>query len=369
MIETTDVCIIGGGIQGCAAALELARCGVKVIVIERNYPGKQASGVNAGGVRRMNRALAEIPLSLAAHEIWCDIGSHVGDDCGFIQTNNIKIAETSGELNQINARLESLTANGYTHEQVLTPNQVQTYLPNLKLSIAGALFCQGDGFASPFKTTHAFFIAAQKAGAKFCLGESVISLKKHSNWCITTDRRKLEARVILNCAGAWGNHIAKMVGDPQVVIAEAPMMSITEPVAPVTQSVIGFVGRKLSFKQRQNGTLLIGGGYRGYVNPDGRSARINIEALSRNFQTVVAIFPHLANVKIVRSWAGVEGMTPDNLPIIGVSPRHNSLFHAFGFSAHGFQLGPIVGRILKDLVVNQHSNLPIEPFNIDRFQK
>ena len=66
MVETADVVIVGGGLHGCSAALHLARRGVASMVIEKDHVGRHASGVNAGGVRRLGRDLAEVPLSAAS---------------------------------------------------------------------------------------------------------------------------------------------------------------------------------------------------------------------------------------------------------------------------------------------------------------
>ena len=63
----------------------------------------------------------------------------------------------------------------------------------------------------------------------------------------------------------------------------------------------------------------------------------------------------------------VEGRTGDDLPVIGPSCTEDGLFHAFGFSAHGFQLGPVVGSIIADLVLDGATALPIEAFSIGRF--
>lgn len=65
-VAGADVVIIGGGLHGCSAALHLARAGARAIVVEKNYVGRHASGVNAGGVRTLARNEAEIPLALAA---------------------------------------------------------------------------------------------------------------------------------------------------------------------------------------------------------------------------------------------------------------------------------------------------------------
>jgi sarcosine oxidase subunit beta len=74
----------------------------------------------------------------------------------------------------------------------------------------------------------------------------------------------------------------------------------------------------------------------------------------------------MCNAEIVRAWAGIEGMMADGIPVIGPSSTAEDFFHAFGFSAHGFQLGPIVGSIVADLVTKGETRLPIEPFSIAR---
>ena len=61
-----DVIIIGGGLMGFSSALQLAMRGKSCVVLEKDSAGRHASGVNAGGLRRLNRHPAEIPLAVAA---------------------------------------------------------------------------------------------------------------------------------------------------------------------------------------------------------------------------------------------------------------------------------------------------------------
>ena len=89
MVETADVVIVGGGLHGCSAALHLARRGVASVVIEKDHVGRHASGVNAGGVRRLGRDLAEVPLSAASIELWHGIEDLVDDGCGFHPTGQV----------------------------------------------------------------------------------------------------------------------------------------------------------------------------------------------------------------------------------------------------------------------------------------
>jgi sarcosine oxidase subunit beta len=77
--------------------------------------------------------------------------------------------------------------------------------------------------------------------------------------------------------------------------------------------------------------------------------------------------PALAGAHVIRTWAGIDGQMPDHIPVIGGSPTTPNLVHAFGFSGHGFQLGPAVGEILAELIVHGRSTSPLAPFAIERF--
>lgn len=77
----------------------------------------------------------------------------------------------------------------------------------------------------------------------------------------------------------------------------------------------------------------------------------------------------MRTARAVRFWSGIEGFLPDGLPVIGPSRGSPSALHAFGFSAHGFQLGPIVGQLLAELISEGHASLPIEAFRVDRFDE
>src|SRR3954471_16920743 len=118
-MRTADVIVIGGGLHGCSAALHLARAGLKCIVLEKDYVGRHASGVNAGGVRRLGRHLAEVPLSVASMELWHRIGDLVDDGCGFESHGQVKVAESEADLESLRRRVETLAALGFHHEELV----------------------------------------------------------------------------------------------------------------------------------------------------------------------------------------------------------------------------------------------------------
>ncbi len=94
--------------------------------------------------------------------------------------------------------------------------------------------------------------------------------------------------------------------------------------------------------------------------------RVSLPKLSSSIKLAAKVFSEIGNAQVIRCWSGIEGYTPDELPIIGRG-RQNGLFHGFGFSAHGFQLGPGVGEALAELVMGQQPRVSLEAFRPDRF--
>ena len=77
----------------------------------------------------------------------------------------------------------------------------------------------------------------------------------------------------------------------------------------------------------------------------------------------------MEKAKILRGWGGLYAITPDENPIIGMMSQVKGFFCAVGFSGHGFQHGPAVGRILSELILDGHTDFDLTPFSHDRFEK
>ncbi|MGF1529250.1 MAG: NAD(P)/FAD-dependent oxidoreductase [Candidatus Competibacterales bacterium] len=364
---TAEVVVVGAGLHGCSVALHLALKGLKPLVLEKDYPGRHASGVNAGGVRTLGRHSAEIPLALASRELWHHMVDLVGDDCGFVKSGQVKVAEDEADLARLATRVGELTALGYDHEVLIDQHTLRELLPAVAPHCIGGIFVADDGYANPYRTVHAFRQRAKALGVQFVPGVEVTGLEPRANtWRLSSSAGSVETPRVINCAGAWGQHLAAWVDEPVPLRAKAPMLMVTGPLPPFVGPVVGAAGRPLSFKQYPNGTVVIGGGHTGRARPETNATQLDIRALASSARTARAIFPIMARASIVRAWAGIEGYCADGIPVIGNS-RHPGLYHAFGFSAHGYQLGPAVGAALADLVVEGHSNMPLEPFAIHRF--
>lgn len=362
-----DIVVIGAGLHGASVALNLAARRKRVIVVDQSVGGRHSSAANAGGVRRLWRDIRELPLAFEAAVMWRNLKGIVGDDCGYIETGGLKLAENAEDLAALESRLERACGAGFEHERIIDLKELRRLVPMLSSHCVGAMYVPDDGFASPYKSTRAFQDQARRNGAQILFNHPVQEIEQlSSSWSVKAGEVEIEAEIVVNCAGAWGDIIASMVGDDLELSAEAPTMMVTAPVEQFLTPVVGAVGRKLSFKQTPNGTILIGGGHRGFLDRLTGETRPDFSKLAVSARTVVDLFPHMEQVPIVRAWCGIEGLTPDKLPYIGQSPSHPEVFHVFGFSSHGFQLAPIVGELVAELIVDGHSHLPLEAFSPTR---
>ncbi|MBY6153789.1 FAD-binding oxidoreductase [Vannielia litorea] len=364
-----DVLVIGGGLHGLSAALHCARLGARVALVEREFTGRHASGATAAGVRTLGRDPAELPLSLEAAQSWRDMAELVGDDCGFHASGQVQVAEDEAALEKVRARVEALTAQGMTHERLIGPNELKSLVPAMASHCLGAAWAEGDGAADPHKTIRAFRRVALAAGVEVFEQTAVTALSRvGANWRVDTSGGVFEAPIVVNAAGAWSAEVAAMAGDPLRLGMKHSMMIVTERASRVVAPVVSAMGRRLSFKQTDVGTLLIGGGVQGRLAENGQGASVDFAALSRALDTTKRLFPWTEGLRIVRTWAGMEATTDNHLPIIGFSRRAEGLIHDFGFSGHGFQLVPSVGRVIAELATEGRTATDLTAFDPARIE-
>lgn len=366
-VEAIDTLVIGGGLHGLSAALQLARAGRRVTILERSWVGRHASGATAAGVRTLNRDPAEIPIALEAMEMWHGIAALVGDGCGFQARGQLNIAEHAHQLPKLERRLARMREAGYVHEELIDRAELLRLVPAISPHCVGALIARRDGAADPHRTLQAFRRSAEAAGVTIREGVGVDAIEPAgSDWRVRTEAGEFIAPTVINAAGAWAGKIAAMLGDDIPLGLKASMMIVTERIAPLLKPVISVAGRPLSFKQSDQGTLVIGGGLQGRADIEAQKSFVDFRELSKGARAATDLFPSIRSLRIVRSWAGMEATTKDHLPVICASPNARGAFHCFGFSGHGFQLVPVVGAIMADLVIQGGTQRSIEGFGAAR---
>jgi glycine/D-amino acid oxidase-like deaminating enzyme len=280
----------------------------------------------------------------------------------------VLVAESDEEFAGFRARVDDLRLRGFTHEELIDRAELKRLVPAVADHCPGGVVSRRDGAADPFITTQAFRRRAVEKGAEVIEGATVTGLARVGDtWRAETSVGPIEAPKVVNAAGAWADRIAAMLGEPVPLAVIAPMLMVTSALPAFIRPVVILRGRKLSFKQRANGTVVIGGGHLAQPFRDENRTVLDWNRLAVSARTVWELFPVMREATIVRAWAGIEARMPDDIPVVGPSSTSEGVYHQFGFSAHGFQLGPGTGAMMAELVATGSTNVPIDGLSIRRF--
>jgi sarcosine oxidase subunit beta len=140
---------------------------------------------------------------------------------------------------------------------------------------------------------------------------------------------------------------------------------VTEPIRPLFDPmVVSFVGDAISQTLRGE---IVAENAEGEEEMDTRSWSSSLKFTEMGARKLLRLFPCLADVRIARQWAGSYDMSPDHRPILQAFSSPRGLALAAGYSGHGFMLGPMVGKIMAQLVLRGHSEFDVSTFRLERF--
>ncbi|UCH20286.1 MAG: FAD-binding oxidoreductase [Deltaproteobacteria bacterium] len=370
MPEKADAVIIGGGVMGCAIAYNLAKEGLKPVVIEKSDIGGEASGANGGGVRQSARNLKEMHLAMESIQIYGQLCEELDIDVEYVREGNLRLCTSEEELETMRKSIENQKAVGLELE-MLDRKQVLEINPHIGEKIVGASFCPTDGHVNPFLVTYGFFKKAKSKGARFFTHEEVkdIHLRKSKVTGVVTDKNTFETDLVVNAAGVAGRKVANMVG---LDLPMRPVFSealITEPYPPLFKQMIGHAKGLFYGRQTAHGSFFWGGfvGTEQFIHRQGKPLFHFIgPAISR---MVIDYFPILKDLNVIRMWSGLIAQMSDGLPVLGFSEEVPGFVFATGFSGHGFGLAPIIGRVISELIMDCQTSISIRDFCYSRFSK
>jgi len=361
--ESTDVLVVGGGIAGCALAYYLASDGVEVTLVERGELNREASGTNAGSFHFQvalhqlkgpetgsvrDRLLAEVRLHAEAASVWEQLERELGLDLEIHVTGGLMVAETDVEFRVLEEKREIERLAGL-ETYVLGSAELREFAPYLADDLTGATYCPQEGHANPLLAAPLFALRASERGAAVRTHAGVRSVERpdgSEGFSVTTAAGTIRARRIVNAAGAWANDVAALSGLRFPIRAEGLHVNVTEPRPRLLEPMIQHIGRRLTLKQSENNTFIIGGGWP--AHPERPPARFSTlwESAAGNTAIAVRVVPALAGVRVVRTWTGVMAFTDDLSPVVGESALQPG-YHTC-IATTGFTLSPLMARLLAE---------------------
>jgi sarcosine oxidase subunit beta len=370
MKRKADVVIIGGGINGCSLAYQLAKHNVDVVVLEKHYLTSGATGSCGAGIRQQWSTKENIHLAIESVKIFEHLSEELGQDIEFRQGGYLIIIHDDEEIKQAEQNVALQRSLGLKVD-LIDREGIKGIVPVADIEgmrAIGATFCPTDGHANPFKTTFAYAHAAESLGARIYTHAEVVDITTSSNKvsAVKTTKGTITTPVIVNAAGVQSKKIADMVG---IHLPNRPFRKeamATERLQPMFEAMIISFKDGIYFSQQEEGQIV-----GGIPIPEERSGYYTMPTfmfLKHMSQTLTRYIPLLKNVNMLRHWTGFYDVTPDARPILGESKKIHGFIQCNGFSGHGFMLAPMVTKLLSDYIALGKTSDTLESLQVDRFK-
>ena len=368
MEKTAGVVIVGGGIIGASIAFHLALKGAKgVVLLEKGMLGEGSTAKCVGGIRTQFSTEINIRFSLESLKTWDHFGEITGVELGSKKVGYLFLATTNEEwaIFQANARLQRTF---HIPVELLAPEEIHHRWPYLKVDdLQGGTFCPWDGYAGPYEVLSGFIKIARKGGVKIYEGVEVQQIFQ-ANGKVTgvrTSAGDVCAPIVINAAGPYAEKVGKMAGVEVPVKPFRRQIFFTGPfpwIADPIPLVIDF-HRGWYFRREGRGLLLSGpkDAFPSF------NTHVDYDAMVEVAENSTYRVPLMEKAEITRGWAGSYEISPDNHAILGEAPGLTGFFLANGFSGHGFQHSPVVGRIMADRVLGVQPLMDVSVLSAERF--
>lgn len=358
MSETADAVVIGGGINGVSAAYELAKHGLKnVVLLEKGHIASGPIGLSSGIVRRHETLETLSQMARDSVAVFHNFKDLIGGDAGFVRSGVVFVAPAEGA--EVLRETVAMHRRIGIDERLLTPAEVKALEPHAAVEdIAAAAYEPDGGYADPTSTAGSYAAAAEREGVTIRRDTKVTGLRVKAGRIrgVETAQGPISTGTVVNVAGPWGARIASFAGvEIPISPRRHPVLVLDRPPAwRGPTPVWGDLVRGWYFKPEGPHGFAIGclaeiEGDRD-VDFEGYAVRIQHEETLRYTEPVLHRFPVMADATATGSWAGLYDVTPDGLPVIAEIPEVKGFFCAVGFSRHGFKTAPAVGVILAELV-------------------
>ncbi len=339
------IVIVGGGVMGCATALELAGRGVKdVIVLERAVPGAEASSAAAGMLAaqiesRDDEELDRFVAAREAYEPWARaLREATGIDIAHRRSGVLSIARSETALAQLRTNVEAQRAHGLRAE-LLEPAQARTIERELTSELAGAAYYPDEAQVDPPQLLRALVVATARAGVTIRGGTTVSTLVTEGGRCVGValdEREIIRADAVVLAAGSWSSLVPGVPAElPKVRPVRGQLVLLEE--RPPRLGTILFEGHAYVVP-RGDGRVICGS----TMEDVGHRREVTAAGVHAILGTAFALAPRLAEAELVRSWCNFRPSVASakGTPLVGASPLPG-LFLATGHHRNGILLAKV----------------------------
>ena len=409
-----DIAIIGGGVIGVACAVELARRGAHVTVLERDRIGHGCSFGNAGWLTpsqavplanpsmllksfkwmldpesplyiqprldpaflrwliefllasrkaRFERgAAALVELTRVSVDMWEQVAARSTESFGFERHGLLAVYENVASLEAAKRGVDLVCQSGVRAER-WTADDVRGKEPAVVGPQVGGYFYPDDAHCEPYLAVQALEREARALGVGFAEDTEVFRIARGaSRWQLTTTRGEVHAEHIVIATGPWSESLGRMLGMRLPVIGAKGYSLVLPPADPHPTRSIYLIERKVAVNPHRD-ALRIAGTLELVRNDFSINAR-RVDVIVRGARGMLNLGPAPA---IRETWRGLRPCTPDGMPAIGRARGHGTVWLATGHQMAGLKTATGTGLLLAQLMAGESPRFDPEPFRADRF--
>jgi sarcosine oxidase subunit beta len=358
-----DVVVIGAGAVGCSAAFQMAEAGLKVVLVEKGFPGMGTSRATQAGIGiYAKRPGANLLINMKGGELYPGLVARLGCDVELDFCGVVNVGMNDDEMQKMRVFVARQHETPGYKADMLTGDEARAMEPALSREVAGAAFCPLDGAVNPLLYVQALARGFLKRGGQMLAWTEVHGITRTADhvWSVATSRGQIEAAWVVICAGIDARRIGAMIGIEIPIDPNRGHVLVTEAIPPLIRRRIS--GPTL-IRQTAHGNLLLGQS----EELVGHDQDMSLPALAAQAVVSRRVLPSLEWVKVIRSFIGFRPWPPDGLPILGEVPGAPGFLVGVGHS--GVTWSPAAGRLLTELVNSAPLSLPLEPYSLVRFTK
>ncbi|WP_026573703.1 NAD(P)/FAD-dependent oxidoreductase [Bacillus sp. UNC438CL73TsuS30] len=385
-MKNCDVLVIGGGIIGCAIAYYASKYGRDVTILEK---GEFVSGTSSrcdGNILAIDKDPGfDSQMSLLSQRLVDDLSKELEHAFEYRAPGSILVCESEEEIAAAEQWVNRQKAAGLPF-RMLDREDIRQESSFFADDLLGGLECATDSTVNPYLLSFALLEAAKKQGAKAYKQTEVKEMKKENgSFIIQTSNGVFTANHVVNAAGVWAPYIGEMldlsipiqprkghiiVASRQQFVGRRKVMEFgyliskfggERKVDPLTEKY----GVALVFEPTESQNFLIGSS-REFV---GFNTKVNNEIIKCIANRAIRFYPKMADMMVIRSYAGLRPWTEDHLPIISKVEEVPNYYIAAGHEGDGISLAAVTGKLIEELINEKETSIPIEPLRYDRFKE
>ena len=364
-----DVIVAGGGIVGAASSVAFANSGLRVALVERDFPGAGATAAGMGHIVVMDDSEAQFALTRRSQQLWHELSASLPAGAEYETRGTIWVAADEEEM------AEAVRKRAYLHDrdvpvEVLSRSELAALEPNLRPDLAGGLLVPEDAVVYPPVVAVYLARQLQSMGSDMIHGR-IVHLSNGE--AFLEDGTRLNAPRLVNALGADAvaltpglpikkrkGHLAITDRYPDFVRHQLVELGYLKSAHSITTDSVAF-----NVQPRQTGQMLIGSS-RQYGNED---SSINQEILTSMLQRASQYLPGVGSLSVIRVWTGFRAATPDKLPLIGQFPGDETLWLATGHEGLGITTAMATAELLTAAFTGNAPSIAPEPYMPARFEQ